>query len=78
MRLLLLVLLLPLTGLASASAARDRYAAAQLVPEGLTPRYFVDGSHPLFKREGSCGDDAHSCKTPKIAASFLLLRILSY
>ncbi|TFB06767.1 hypothetical protein CCMA1212_001005 [Trichoderma ghanense] len=61
MRLLLLVLLLPLTGLASASAARDRYAAAQLVPEGLTPRYFVDRSHPLFKREGSCGDDAHSC-----------------
>ncbi|KAH0492345.1 hypothetical protein TgHK011_007303 [Trichoderma gracile] len=53
--------LLPLTGLASASAARNRYAAVQLVPDGLTPRYFIDRSHPLFKREGSCGDDAHSC-----------------
>ncbi|PTB68688.1 hypothetical protein BBK36DRAFT_1138789 [Trichoderma citrinoviride] len=67
MRLLPLILipLLPLAGLfASASAAvRDsRYAAVQqLVPDGLTPRYFVDRSHPLFKREGSCGDDAHSC-----------------
>ncbi|KAK1247315.1 hypothetical protein MKX07_002224 [Trichoderma sp. CBMAI-0711] len=59
MRLFLVVL--PLSGLASASAARDRYAAVQLVPDGLTPRYFIDRSHPLFKREGSCGDDAHSC-----------------
>ncbi|KAL6863903.1 hypothetical protein J3F83DRAFT_766951 [Trichoderma novae-zelandiae] len=59
--LLLLVLALPLAGLASASAARDRYAAAHIVPDGLTPRYFVDRSHPLFRREGSCGDDAHSC-----------------
>ncbi|KAL6702101.1 hypothetical protein J3F84DRAFT_24142 [Trichoderma pleuroticola] len=56
-----LLLLLPLCGLAIASAARDRYAALQIVPDGLTPRYFVDKSHPLFKREGSCGDDAHSC-----------------
>ncbi|ETR98766.1 hypothetical protein M419DRAFT_57274, partial [Trichoderma reesei RUT C-30] len=38
-----------------------RYAAVQLVPDGLTPRHFIDRSHPLFKREGSCGDDAHSC-----------------
>ncbi|KAL7939814.1 hypothetical protein V8C35DRAFT_16618 [Trichoderma chlorosporum] len=56
-----LLLILPLCGLAIASAARDRYAALQIVPDGLTPRYFVDRSHPLFKREGSCGDDAHSC-----------------
>ncbi|KAL7809161.1 hypothetical protein V8C44DRAFT_366348 [Trichoderma aethiopicum] len=56
-----LLLVLPLTGLASASAARERYAAVQLVPDGLTPRYSIDRSHPLFKREGSCGDDAHSC-----------------
>ncbi|PKK53085.1 hypothetical protein CI102_3170 [Trichoderma harzianum] len=56
-----LLLILPLCGLAIASAARDRYAALQIVPDGLTPRYFVDKSHPLFKREGSCGDNAHSC-----------------
>ncbi|KAL6815632.1 hypothetical protein GGI42DRAFT_348572 [Trichoderma sp. SZMC 28013] len=55
------LLILPLCGLAIASAARDRYAALQIVPDGLTPRYFVDKSHPLFKREGSCGDNAHSC-----------------
>ncbi|KAL7908949.1 hypothetical protein GGI35DRAFT_421651 [Trichoderma velutinum] len=56
-----LLLILPLCGLAIASAARDRYAALQIVPDGLTPRYYVDKSHPLFKREGSCGDSAHSC-----------------
>ncbi|UKZ75227.1 hypothetical protein TrVFT333_002902 [Trichoderma virens FT-333] len=56
-----LLLTLPLCGLVVASAARDRYAAVQIVPEGLTPRYFVDRSHPLFKREGACGDNAHSC-----------------
>ncbi|RFU73906.1 hypothetical protein TARUN_8344 [Trichoderma arundinaceum] len=56
-----LLLMLTLSGLAIASAARDRYAALQIVPDGLTPRYFVDKSHPLFKRAGSCGDNAHSC-----------------
>ncbi|KAL7949594.1 hypothetical protein V8C42DRAFT_216060 [Trichoderma barbatum] len=56
-----LLLVLQLCGLAIASAAGDRYGAVQIVPEGLTPRYFVDKSHPLFKREGSCGGNAHSC-----------------
>lgn len=63
-----LLLILPLCGLAIASAARDRYAALQIVPDGLTPRYFVDKSHPLFKREGSCGDNAHSCKTTQLSS----------
>ncbi|KAL7790022.1 hypothetical protein V8C37DRAFT_385164 [Trichoderma ceciliae] len=56
-----LFLMLSLSGLAIASAAKERYASLPVVPEGLTPRYFVDKLHPLFKREGSCGDNAHSC-----------------
>ena len=70
-----LLLILPLSGLAIASAARDRFAAVQIVPDGLTPRYFVDKSHPLFKREGSCGDNAHSCKTMAISVFLTQLRI---
>ncbi|KAM0264471.1 hypothetical protein ACHAQJ_000662 [Trichoderma viride] len=52
---------LSLSGVAIASAAQNRYAALPIIPEGLTPRYFIDRSHPLAKREGSCGDNSHSC-----------------
>jgi hypothetical protein len=69
-----LLLVLSLSGLAIASAAQNRYAAQPIVPEGLTPRYFIDKSHPLFKRDGSCGDSKHSCKTTTAPHLFLQLR----
>ncbi|GFP56860.1 hypothetical protein ACSS6W_004620 [Trichoderma asperelloides] len=52
---------LSLSGLATASAARERFAALPIIPEGLTPRYVFDRSQPLLKRDGICGDNHHSC-----------------
>ncbi|PNP43448.1 hypothetical protein TGAMA5MH_04906 [Trichoderma gamsii] len=56
-----LLFVLSLSGLATASAAHDRYAAVPIIPEGLTPRYSFDRSQPLSKRDGSCGDNSHPC-----------------
>ncbi|KAL7926235.1 hypothetical protein ACQKWADRAFT_282132 [Trichoderma austrokoningii] len=56
-----LLSVLSLSGLAIASAAQNRYAALPIIPEGLTPRYLLDRSQPLAKRDGSCGDNSHPC-----------------
>lgn len=55
-------LLACIAGLASANAA-ERYASFPTSAEGLMPRYFVDRTTPLIKRDGSCGDGRHDCKS---------------
>lgn len=68
-----LLFVLSLSGLAVASAARERYAALPIIPEGLTPRYFFDRSQPLAKRDGICGDNHHSCKATTPLLLLLML-----
>ena len=48
--------------LASADAA-ERYASFPITAGGLMPRYFIDRSSPLIKRDGNCGDGRHDCKS---------------
>lgn len=42
--------------------AAQRYGSFPLVPDGLMPRYFIDKSVPLLKRDGTCEADNHPCK----------------
>ncbi|KND91684.1 hypothetical protein TOPH_03626 [Tolypocladium ophioglossoides CBS 100239] len=54
------LLLACIAGMASANAA-ERYVAFPITAAGLVPRYFVDRSAPLTKRDGTCGNGQHDC-----------------
>ncbi|KAF7552202.1 hypothetical protein G7046_g7484 [Stylonectria norvegica] len=45
----------------AAGQAAQRYAAFPISPGGFSPRFFLDRSLPLAKRDADCGDDHHSC-----------------
>ncbi|KAM5369587.1 hypothetical protein ACJZ2D_008946 [Fusarium nematophilum] len=52
--------LIPLLGL-SVAQTTQRYGSLPVAPGGLMPRFFIDRSFPIAKRDADCGKDHHSC-----------------
>ncbi|KAK7403816.1 hypothetical protein QQX98_010413 [Neonectria punicea] len=44
-----------------AAQLRERYGSLPIAPNGLMPRFFLDKSNPLAKRDVDCGEEHHSC-----------------
>lgn len=60
----LFLVLVPVLGAAAMAAdVAQRYGSFPIIADGLSPRYFLDRSLPLAKRDGNCGDDRHPCKS---------------